>query len=163
MSDFSEIIVFNECANTGDRVYTYHNEKVGAMEAFGYSAYMVSKLVNEVLCMWDDKVDMPCVVLRKLQMEDLLLNGKVDESGSTPEIVQVNLTTPTTYDKVGYEQWLEALKSHKNKTASIIPAVVGSEDTLLGSHGKDNMVVIVFLLVIVFIVAFVLALGSGLF
>lgn len=117
----NEIITYNECTNFGDKVYTYFDDAVGAMEAFGYSAFLAAKLVKDVLCLWDDKMGLPCAVLRKQQMEELLENGEVDAQASSAELIQLNLSTPVPFEKGVYDQWLDVLKARKVKVAAPLP------------------------------------------
>lgn len=109
-----EIISKNESTNDGDRIYTYCNDMVGAMEAFGYSAFLASRLIGEVLCMWDEKISMPCAVLRKDEMLTLGNLGVIEEV-STQSMVQVILSEALPYDKNDYERWMNVLKQRKSK------------------------------------------------
>lgn len=150
----SEIIIFNECTNGGDKVYTYSDDLVGAMDAFGYSAFLASKLVGDVLCMWDEKMNLPCAILRKEQMDKLLKKGVVDDQESTSEMVLVNLAQAVPFDKVSYDRWLDVLKARKLKVAAPLPV----EDTEApDDSSKKVSVVIGIALVIILLLVFALA------
>lgn len=151
--DRSEVIIFNECANAGDKVYTYCDDMVGAMEAFGYSAYLASSLLKDVLCLWDEDMQLPCAVLRKEQMDALKKLGAVDELGSSSAQVQVNLTNPTSYDRERYDQWLQVLKSRKSHVA----APVQIEEEYAGGMSNRNKQIVAYLVVAVIVVAIIIA------
>lgn len=136
----NEIITYNECTNAGDRIYTYFDDVVGAMESFGYSAYLAAKMVKDVLCLWDDKIGMPCAILRKEQMDELLKMGEVDAQTSNMELIQLNLNQPIPLKKSTYDQWLQVLKARKVKVASPLPINEVMECSDMGNamEGKDN-------------------------
>lgn len=171
----NEIITYNECTNGGDKVYAYFDEEVGAMEAFGYSAYLVAKLVKDVLCLWDDKSGLPCAILRKQQMEELFKLGDVDAQASSPEMVQLNLRESNPFEQNPYDQWLQVLKARKVKVAAPLP-VNGMPDAdgmklmahnghkpVLGSYRKNENVVFLIALIIIGMLIAILAFGGGYF
>lgn len=145
----NEIITYNECTNFGDKVYTYFDDEIGAMEAFGYSAFLAAKLVKDVLCLWDDKMGLPCAVLRKLQMEELLKNGEVDAQASSADMVQLNLDMAVPFEKSTYDQWLEVLKVRNVKVAAPLPV---SEK----QNGKKVLAVIMAVIAIIIITLMVI-------
>lgn len=162
----SEIITYNECTNGGDRIYTYFDDLVGAMEAFGYSAYLAAKMVNDVLCLWDDKIGLPCAILRKQQMEELLKMGDVDAQASSMELIQLNLRQPIPFEKSTYDQWLKVLKVRKTKVAQPLPVDEVMDEInpdsrvsgkayvpLMGSHQKNETAVAIIAIIFALIVA----------
>lgn len=165
-----EIIIYNECTNGGDRVYAYFDEEVGAMEAFGYSAYLVAKLVKDVLCLWDDKRGLPCAVLRKQQMEELFKLGDVNAQASSPAMVQLNLKESNPYEQNLYDQWLQVLKARKVKVAAPLPVSnlqdgdgLDNHKPMFGSYRMNENAVFFIALIIISLVAVILAFGVGVF
>lgn len=162
----NEIITYNECTNGGDRIYTYFDDVVGAMEAFGYSAYLAAKMVKDVLCLWDENTDMPCAILRKEQLEELLKMGSVDAQASNLELIQLNLNQSIPFEKSTYDQWLQVLKARKQRVATPLPVdevlngidpdsrVNGkSHAPLMGSHKKNETAVAIIAVVFALLVA----------
>lgn len=172
MIQYNEIITFNECTNSGNRVYAYYNHVVGAMEAYAYSAYLAAKLVKGVLCLWSDEMQMPCAVLRKQQMEELLKNGEVAEEISV-DIVQLNLSAPEAYNKDGYDLWLRMLKARKTKVAHPLPVdevlstarefdnANENHKPLMGSVRRNIIVVLIVVLFIICLVLLAIIWGGG--
>ena len=69
--DLKEIVLSNESANSGKDIYLYEDNNIGAMKCFGYSAYYASRIVKEPIALFDKEVTLPCVMLRKADLEML--------------------------------------------------------------------------------------------
>lgn len=176
-----DTIIYNEGTNEGDRIYTYYNDVVGAMEAFGYSAYLATRHLGEVLCMWDEKLCMPCAVLRKKQMEELMLLGKTEEKESTSQGITLKLSQSGPLDKDRYNRWLEVLQARKSKAPTLVlveemkkqidadaddaseidnPNNGNASKFFFGTHINNEIVVGLLVLILILIMAFVLSWGG---
>lgn len=170
----AELVENNECKSAEDIIYTYYDEAIGAMEAFGYSAFLVAKLIENVLCLWDEKKETPCVIIRKQQMEELLRTGKVDVRDSLNEVIKMSSLVLVPSEKAEYDKWGQLLRARKKRISGTLfaqdlnndrvddaPSAVATRIPLLGSHSKNETAVILLALILMLFVAMTIAFGGG--
>lgn len=113
-----EIIIYNECSNEGKRIFLYYNENIGAMEAYGYSAFLVSRVLFRPLSLFSEDLQMPCVVLAKEQVETLKSQCSVDEYFDREDYLVLHLANPVPYDNSGYDHFVEQLREMNTEKSS---------------------------------------------
>ena len=101
-----DLITKNEEQNDGSTVFLYYNEEIGLYTAYGYSAFLVSHVVDPV-CSYSTSLEMPVVLVDKIQILELRRSLKkikhVEKS-----FYQFGLKTPV--GKIGYTRWIKSLK-----------------------------------------------------
>lgn len=143
----TEIIIYNECTNGGKELYLYENDKIGAVEAFGYSAYLAAQILKKPLMVYDDKVMLPCVVLRQNEVEMLKAVSTLDEYDNTDDYMILHLNEPEAYDTLGYETWVEQVKEDR-RGSNRVARVMAKEANVGNMNLHENLTLLGALLII---------------
>ena len=100
-----DIITQNEEQNDGSTVFLYYNDEIGLYTAYGYSAFLVSHVVEPV-CSYSPAFEMPVAMVNKSQIMELrrsLKKLKHEEHS----FYQFGLRTAV--GKSGYSRWIKSL------------------------------------------------------
>lgn len=101
-----DLITKNEEQNDGSTVFLYYNDEIGFYTAYGYSAFLVSHVVEPV-CSYSTSFEMPVVLVDKIQILELRRSLKkikhVEKS-----FYQFGLKTAV--GKTGYARWIKSMK-----------------------------------------------------
>ena len=101
-----DIIIQNEDQNDGSTVYLYYNDEVGFYTAYGYSAFLVSHVVEPV-CSFSGSFEMPVALVNKSQIMELRRSLKKIKH-EQHSFYQFGLRT--TVGKSGYSRWIKKFK-----------------------------------------------------
>lgn len=72
----NEIITINEVMNDGKCIHLYYNGLIGLYTAYGYSAFILSKLTN-VKAAFSENMQMPVVVINTTHLSEVIKDLKV--------------------------------------------------------------------------------------
>ena len=72
----NEVITINEVNNDGKSIYLYFNGLIGLYAAYGFSAYLLSK-VTEVKVSYSENMQMPVVVINSEHLDEVKKKLKV--------------------------------------------------------------------------------------
>lgn len=101
-----DLITLNEEKNDGSTIFLYFNDEIGFYTAYGYSAFLVSHVVDPV-CSYSTGLEMPVAMVNKSEILELRRSLKkvqhVEHS-----FYQFGLRTPV--GKSGYARWIKSLK-----------------------------------------------------
>lgn len=150
----TEIVIYNECTNGGKELYLYENDKVGAVLAFGYSAYLAAQILKKPLMVYDDKVMLPCVVLRQNEVEMLKAVSTLDEYDNTDDYMILHLNEPEAFNKAGYEAWAELVKEDR-KGVNRVARVVETDEGAGNVNLHENLTLLWALLIVGGLIALV--------
>ena len=102
----SEIILKNEEENDGSTIYLYYNDEVGFYTAYGYSAFLVTHVIEPV-CSYSPSLKLPVVLVNKYQIMELRRSLKKIKH-LVQSFYQFGLRKPV--GKSGYARWTNGLK-----------------------------------------------------
>jgi len=100
-----ETILQNEEQNDGSTVFLYYNDEVGFYTAYGFSAFLVSHVVEPV-CSFSPSLQLPVVLVDKSQIMELRRSLKKIKH-TVQSFYQFGLRTPV--GKNGYARWAKSL------------------------------------------------------
>lgn len=102
----TETITLNECVNDGKTIYLYFNEAVGFYTAYGFSAFLVSHIVDPV-CSFSTELQMPVALINSAQIFELR-RSLIKLSHTEHTYYKFGLRTAIGID--GYDKWTNSLK-----------------------------------------------------
>lgn len=101
-----QTIIQNEEQNDGSSVFLYYNDEVGFYTAYGFSAFLVSHIVDPV-CSYSPCLQMPVALVSKPEILELRRSLKkvkhVEKSFYQFELRKA-------VGKTGYTRWANSLK-----------------------------------------------------
>lgn len=104
----NEIITLNEVMNKGNQIHLYFNGFIGLYAAYGYSAYLLSK-VTEGNGSFSDDMQMPVVVINPAHVDEVKeqLNVVKESRG------YFCLESKEKVDEAEYAEWVKNIRSNK--------------------------------------------------
>lgn len=101
-----DIIIQNEEQNDGQTIYLYFNDEVGFYTAYGYSAFLITHVV-EPICSYSKSYDMPVVLVGNGEIMELRRSLKKIKH-TIHSFYQFGLRTAV--GKSGYTRWVKKFK-----------------------------------------------------
>ena len=94
------MITLNEVNNDGKSIYLYFNGLVGLYTAYGYSAYLLSRITDAKVS-YSDSMQMPVVVINAEHLEDMTKKQTVKTQGKGFYCLEANEAV----DENAYVDW----------------------------------------------------------
>ena len=102
-----DIIIQNEEQNDGSTIFLYYNDEVGFYTAYGFSAFLVSHVVEPV-CSFSPSLQLPVVLVGKGEILELRRSLKKIKH-TVQSFYQFGLKKPV--GKSGYARWAKKLSN----------------------------------------------------
>lgn len=96
----NEIITKNEVMNDGRKIHLYFNGFLGLYAAYGYSAFLLSRITT-VAPSYSESMQMPVVVMNATHLEEVKSQLNVVKTGKGYYCLEVEQT----YDQDAYDDW----------------------------------------------------------
>lgn len=101
----NEIITRNEVLNDGRSIHLYFNGFIGLYAAYGYSAFLLSK-VTTVAPSYSESMQMPVVVMNTSHLEEVKSQLNMLSKGKGYYCLEVKQT----FDEDAYDDWASELR-----------------------------------------------------
>lgn len=111
-----DVIVMNEFLNDGGSIHIYYSEMYHGFVAYGFSAFQTMKTLKakeiEVQQEYSAEIQMPMVIINKVQMEAFLHRGVITKQG-TVEGKYYHMESFIMLNEAAYAEWAQSLRDMK--------------------------------------------------
>jgi hypothetical protein len=102
-----ELITNNEVNNDEKTIHLYFNPEIGLYVAYGFSAFFVHHIVNDIICSFSEDLQMPVALLKRAVVEELKKNT-VKQQHDHHKYYRLELRRPIRL--YGYVRWGKSVK-----------------------------------------------------